>query len=32
LYWKESFGARTITQDFYEVEIQNHTFLDTVLL
>jgi len=32
LYWKESFGARTFTQDFYEVEIQNHTFLDTVLI
>ena len=32
LYWKESFGARTITQDFYEVQIQNHTFLDTVLI
>jgi hypothetical protein len=32
LYWKESFGARTITQDFYEVQIQNNTFLDTVLI
>ena len=32
LYWKESFGARSITQDFYEVEIENHTFLDNVLL
>lgn len=32
LYWKESFGARAITQDFYEVEIKNHTFLDNVLL
>jgi hypothetical protein len=32
LYWKESFGARSITQDFYEVEIENHTSLDNVLL
>ena len=32
LYWKESFGARAITQDFYEVEIKNHTLLDNVLL
>ena len=32
LYWKESFGARAITQDFYEVEIKNHILLDNVLL
>lgn len=32
LYWKESFGARSITQDFYEVEIKNYTLLDNVLL
>ena len=32
LYWKESFGARAISQDFYEVEIKNHTLLDSVLL
>ena len=32
LYWKESFGARAISQDFYEVEIKNHTLLDNVLL
>jgi hypothetical protein len=32
LYWKESFGARSITQDFYEVNIENHNLLDNVLL
>ena len=32
LYWKESFGARAISQDFYEVEIKNHILLDNVLL
>ncbi len=32
LYWKESFGARAITQNFYEVEIKNHILLDNVLL
>lgn len=32
LYWKESFGARAITQDFYEVEIKNHTLLENVLV
>lgn len=32
MYWKESFGARSITQDFYEVPIQNHIFLDNILL
>ncbi len=32
MYWKESFGARSITQDFYEVPIENHIFLDYILL
>ncbi|WP_445714999.1 GNAT family N-acetyltransferase [Flavobacterium sp.] len=32
MYWKESFGARSITQDFYEVPIENHIFLDNILL
>lgn len=32
LYWKESFGARSITQDFYEIEIKNYKLLDKVLL
>lgn len=32
LYWKESFGARTITQDFYSLNTANHNLLDGVLL
>ena len=32
LFWKESFGAKTITQSFYEVETKNHHLLDTVLI
>ncbi len=31
LYWKESFGARTITQDFYSFETKNHIKLAHVL-
>jgi len=31
-YWKEGFGARTITQDFYSVSTKNHELLDTVML
>ncbi len=31
LYWKESFGARTIIQDFYSLETHNHYLLDQVL-
>lgn len=31
-YWKESFGASTIVQDFYEMETGNYTLLDTVIL
>ena len=30
-YWKESFGASTIVQDFYEVKTSNYGLLDTVL-
>lgn len=30
-YWKESFGASTIVQDFYEVETSNYSLLDNVL-
>jgi hypothetical protein len=30
-YWKESFGASTIVQDFYEVETINFTKLENVL-
>lgn len=31
-YWKESYGASTIVQDFYEVESANYNLLDTVLI
>lgn len=31
-YWKESFGANIIVQDFYEVESANYNLLDTVLI
>jgi len=30
-FWKEGFGARTMTQDFYKIETKNHTLLNTVL-
>lgn len=32
MFWKESFGARTQVQDFYEVETANFTKLDSVLI
>ncbi|MBL7885633.1 MAG: GNAT family N-acetyltransferase [Flavobacterium sp.] len=32
LFWKESFGTKTVTQSFYEVETKNHFLLDTVLI
>jgi hypothetical protein len=31
-FWKESFGASTIIQDFYEVKTSNFTLLDHVIL
>jgi len=31
-FWKESFGARTMVHDFYEVETANFNLLDNVLL
>jgi hypothetical protein len=31
LAWKEGFGARTITQSFYKVDIKNYKFLETIL-
>ena len=31
-YWKETFGARTFTQDFYEVETRNFAKLNLVFL
>lgn len=32
LYWKETFGARTITQDFYEIETSKFSKLDEILI
>ncbi len=32
IFWKESFGARTVVQDFYEVNTANFYLLDTVLI
>lgn len=32
LFWKESFGAKTVVQNFYEVATKNYTTLDTVLI
>jgi hypothetical protein len=31
-YWKEGFGARTMTQDFYEIDVQHHHKLDTIFI
>ncbi|MEL1255305.1 GNAT family N-acetyltransferase [Flavobacterium sp. DGU38] len=31
-FWKESFGAHSLVQDFLEVETLNHYLLDTVLI
>jgi hypothetical protein len=31
-FWKESFGASTIVQDFYEVKTSNYILLDHVIL
>jgi hypothetical protein len=32
VFWKETFGARTIVQDFYELDTSNHTLLDSVII
>lgn len=32
MFWKESFGSRTIVQDFYEVETSNYKLLDDILI
>lgn len=32
LFWKESFGAKTVAQQFYEVATKNYVLLDSVLL
>lgn len=31
-FWKESFGAHSLVQDFYEVETSNYCLLDTILI
>ena len=31
-FWKESFGAQTLVQNFYEVETSNYQLLDTILI
>lgn len=31
-YWKEGFGARTITQDFYEIDFNNIDNIDAVFI
>jgi len=31
-YWKEGFGARMVTQDFYEIATKNHILLNTVFI
>jgi hypothetical protein len=32
VFWKESYGARTIVHDFYELDAANHHLLDNVLI
>ncbi|MCO6148637.1 GNAT family N-acetyltransferase [Flavobacterium sp. NRK1] len=31
-FWKESYGARTVIQDFYEIDTANHYLLDNVII
>ncbi|APY10100.1 GNAT family N-acetyltransferase [Seonamhaeicola sp. S2-3] len=31
-YWKEGLGARTVAQDFYEIETKNHKLLKQVMI
>ena len=31
-YWKEGFGARTITQDFYNINLNNSNKLDSIFI
>lgn len=31
-FWKEGFGARTVTQDFYKISTDNHHALNTVFI
>lgn len=32
IYWKESFGGRSICQDFYKIETRNFVLLDDILI
>lgn len=32
LFWKEGFGARTVVQNFYEIETKNYPLLENVLI
>ena len=32
LYWKEGFGARSITQDFYKIKTSNYKNLDDIMI
>lgn len=32
IFWKESFGARTIVQDFYDIDTKGYIFLDQVFV
>lgn len=32
LFWKEGFGARSITQDFYKIETENYQLIDQLYL
>ncbi len=32
LFWKESFGAKTVVQNFYEVQTKNYHLLESVLI
>ncbi|WP_303316215.1 GNAT family N-acetyltransferase [Flavivirga abyssicola] len=31
-FWKEGFGARTVTQDFYKVDTKNYKLLDSIMI
>lgn len=31
-FWKESFGAHSVIQDFYELETKNHSLLESILI
>ena len=32
LFWKESFGAKTVVQNFYEVETKNYNLLENIFI